>query len=123
VDFLASELLGAPERTIIADALTIAELLVKPFRDLSEAEAIEARWAFERVPGISIVPVGPDVAQLAAQVRARTGLKLPDAVHVAAAITGGAAAFLTNDARFKRASSFLPILVLDELLADPGASP
>ena len=54
------------------------------------------------------------IADAAAELRARYNLRMPDALHVAAALSTSCDALLTNDARLKRVQE-LPILVLDEL--------
>jgi predicted nucleic acid-binding protein len=42
---------------------------------------------------------------LATELRARHGLKVPDALHLAAAIEGGCDEFWTNDTRLDKAAS------------------
>ena len=116
-EWLVREVFLNPGCATVIDSLTIAELLVKPLRELTSAEVMETRHAIEQMPRLSILPIDTALAVEAARIRATTGLKLPDAVHLAAAVAGGAQAFLTNDAGFKRASAFLPVLILDELIA------
>jgi predicted nucleic acid-binding protein len=53
--------------------------------------------AFFELPEIMKIPLDHAVFHLAADIRARDGLKTPDAIHVAAAICGGCAAVWTND--------------------------
>ena len=115
--WLVREVFLNPGCATVIDSLTIAELLVKPLRELRSAEVMETRHAIEQMPRLSVLPIDTALAVEAARIRATTGLKLPDAVHLAAAVAGGAQAFLTNDAGFKRASAFLPVLILDELIA------
>jgi predicted nucleic acid-binding protein len=50
-----------------------------------------------RSPGLTALPVAEDIAEEAARLRAVHGLKTPDAIQLAAAKTGGASWFLTND--------------------------
>lgn len=102
---------------VVTSVLTIAELLIKPLRDGSEQEANDLREAVVAIPRLEIIDVNLRVAETAALIRAATNLKLPDAIHLATAVQQDAAAFLTNDSRFKRADAFLPILILDELIA------
>lgn len=102
---------------VVTSVLTIAELLIKPLRDGSEQEANDLREAVVAIPRLEIIDVNLRVAETAALIRAATNLKLPDAIHLATAVQQDAAAFLTNDSRFKRGNAFLPILILDELIA------
>ena len=57
----------------------------------------------------------------AARIRATTGLKLPDAVSIAAAKMAGAEAYVTNDRRQQRDGTGISVLVLDDLVRDAGA--
>jgi predicted nucleic acid-binding protein len=61
--------------------------------------------------------VGVDaVAESAAELRARYNLSLTDAFQIAAALSAGCDAFLSNDTALKRVTEFR-VLVLDELQA------
>jgi predicted nucleic acid-binding protein len=50
---------------------------------------------------LRIVDLSPDIARLAAEIRAARGLRLPDAVIVATGLRLGADVILTADARWK----------------------
>ena len=54
-------------------------------------------------------------AEKAADLRARYGIRLPDACQVAVALAGGATHFLTNDKRL-RCVTELKVLVLNDYL-------
>ncbi len=54
------------------------------------------------------------IAESAAELRARYNLRTPDALQIAAALSVGCEAFLTNDVTLKRVTD-LRILVLDGL--------
>lgn len=58
--------------------------------------------------------INSEIALLAAEIRVRYNLKLPDALQVATAIQSNCDAFLTNDLQFKKVSE-LSILVISEL--------
>ena len=78
-------------------ALTYAEILVGPLRAGGWAVAVVERFAAQ----MRIVDLSPDIARLAAELRAARGLKLPDAVIVATGLRLGADVILTADARWK----------------------
>ena len=78
-------------------ALTYAEILVGPLRAGGRAVAVVERFADQ----VRIVDLSPDIARLAAELRAARGLKLPDAVIVATGLRLGADVILTADARWK----------------------
>jgi len=86
---------------LITSALTLTEILVCPLRagrsDLAEAY----RDLFAHFPGLAVLPVDTDVAATAAALRARHGLRTPDALHLATAHRAGATAFVSEDARLR----------------------
>jgi predicted nucleic acid-binding protein len=60
------------------------------------------------------VPISVEIAEVAAQLRARQNLRTPDAIQIATAMGEGAMFFLTNDARLAAVPD-LKVLVLDAL--------
>jgi predicted nucleic acid-binding protein len=57
---------------------------------------------------------------MAAQLRAKYNVSPPDALQVAASLSFGAKAFLTNDKRLSRLQQLIDILVLDDFLKIRG---
>ena len=64
--------------------------------------------------GLTTLPVTIDIAEQAANLRARYNLATPDAVHLATAMDAGCDAFLTNDAALQRVAK-IRVLVLGQL--------
>jgi predicted nucleic acid-binding protein len=64
--------------------------------------------------GFTLIPIDEQIAHRAAELRAKYGLKTPDALHVATALETHCDAFLTNDMGLKRVSE-VQVLVLEEL--------
>lgn len=86
------------ERHALAiSALTYVEIMVGPLRAGGRAVAVVERFAAQ----VRIVDLSPDIARLAAELRAARGLKLPDAVIVATGLRLGADVILTADASWK----------------------
>jgi len=87
------------KRTLVTSALTLLEVLVVPYRagNRSLAERYEA--LLTRGRGIRLVALSHDQLRAAAQLRAATNVKAPDALQLAAAIGSGCATFVTNDRR------------------------
>lgn len=80
----------------ILSTLTVAELLVRPFR--TGDAAIGAVEGFLRFFGsIRLVDVTYAIAREAARIRATIGLSIPDAIVIATAIAKGAGVLATND--------------------------
>ena len=80
--------------------LTLAELLVQPLR-LNDAGAVAAVRALLVEAGV-ITLMSHDRAafERAAALRARHGLKMPDALQLATALQAGAACLVSNDRQF-----------------------
>ena len=87
------------ERVLVTSALTLLEVLVVPFRvgDRHLAERYES--VLTRSRGIRVVDLTRDQLRAAAQLRAATGVKTPDALQLAAALAGGCKTLLTSDRR------------------------
>ena len=63
---------------------------------------------------INFVDINSEIALIAADIRVRYNLKLPDALQITTAIQSNCDAFLTNDLQFKKVRE-LSILVVSEL--------
>lgn len=99
------------ELTIVTSALTLLEVLVVPYRAGNLALASRYDALLNRSRGILLRDI--DRAQLlaAAQLRAVTAVRTPDALQLAAALSEGCTAFVTNDQRLRSLPS-LPVLQL-----------
>ncbi|MEN3009755.1 MAG: PIN domain-containing protein [Candidatus Bipolaricaulaceae bacterium] len=71
---------GAVE--LLIPSLCVAELLVKPWEE-EEGKAKEALSLLVGLPSARFLPLGVEEAQEAARLRARYGLRLPDALILA----------------------------------------
>jgi len=80
-------------------ALTLLELLVVPYRAGNRLLAERYEALLTRSRGIRLVGLSHDQLRAAAQLRAATGVKTPDALQLVAAIGAGCTTFLTNDRR------------------------
>jgi predicted nucleic acid-binding protein len=67
---------------------------------------------------ILCVPISRQILEAAAQIRAASGLKTPDAIHAATALIEGCTLFVTNDAAF-RSIPGLNVAILSEIAAAP----
>ena len=82
---------------IITSELTLAECLIKPCADndiFSQERYIEA---LQTSDFLTVVPVSKDVLIEASHLRASYRNKLPDAIHLATALTQGCDLFVGND--------------------------
>jgi len=87
------------KRELITSALTLLEVLVVPYRAGNRPLAERYEALLTRSRGIRIVELSHDQLRAAAQLRAATSVKTPDALQLVAAISGGCKTFLTNDRR------------------------
>jgi predicted nucleic acid-binding protein len=104
------------EFRVITSILTLTEVLVHPMRHGDQELAAQYRRILLRARQIRTVPVSETIAEEAAQLRARHGLRTPDAIQLATAIQSGASSFLTNDSRLPKLGP-LTMLVLNQLTA------
>jgi predicted nucleic acid-binding protein len=94
--------IAAGDLTGVVSALALAEVLVEPIRAGDAARALEASATLRSYPHLALRDVDPEVAERAAELRARFNLRTPDAVHAATGLVEGAQWFVTNDLRLRR---------------------
>ncbi len=87
----------AGELELITSALTLLEVLVVPYRAGHRILADRYEALLTRSRGIRLVDLKRGQLRAAAQLRAATGAKTPDALQLAAALGAGCTAFLTSD--------------------------
>ena len=97
-----------------SSVVTLTELLTKPKQVGATAIENEYRHLLLNSRNFTLVPIDSTIAELAAELRARHRLRTPDALQIAAAISVGCEAFVTNDDAPRRVAA-LRVLVLDEL--------
>lgn len=104
------------ECELVTSAVTLLEVLVVPYRagNLALAERYEALLTQSR--GVRLVDLDRHQLRAAAQLRATYGMRTPDAVQVAVALSCGCAAFVTNDRKLPQLSG-IRIIQLREHLA------
>ncbi len=86
----------------IASSVSLTEILVKPICEGNTALEKQYKLLFTHFPNLSIIPVDKPIAERAAYLRGKYGIKTPDALIVATAIQSGAELFITNDERLSQ---------------------
>ena len=99
----------------MTSVITLAELLVKPYRDSDHDSARKCYALLSTYPNLEWMSPTLATANLTAKIRAMYFLRTPDALQAATAIEGQATAVVTNDRAFKRVPNF-EVMVLDEYL-------
>lgn len=107
--------LEGPRARAVTSTLTMAELLVHPYR-ASDFDRINLFYALlSTYPHLEWIDTTLEIADRAARLRAEYNLSTPDAIQVAAVLGSGARGFVSNDSAFKKFIG-LDVLILDELL-------
>ena len=104
----------AGEFRIASSEITISETLIRPLREGDALVEKLLRSLFDSEE-VNLIPATRELWESAARVRADTGLKTPDALHAATALSIGCALFITNDNDFRRVQG-LPTVVLNDLV-------
>ena len=100
----AGRLLAAAEGgrcRLVASVLARMEVLVVPKRHHREDLCQRYRDLFDAFPNLAVLPIGPEITEIAAGLRATHNLRTPDALHLATAIQAGAKAFVSEDRRIR----------------------
>lgn len=108
------EWLEGAENSAVTSTLTMAEVLVYPYR-LSNQKLVDQYYSLlSQFPNLEWVAPELRVADGAARIRTIHRLRTPDALQIATAIESGATAFLTNDSELSRVSE-IEVVLLDQL--------
>jgi len=84
-------------RQLFTSALTLLEVLVVPYRSGDQLLARRYEAVLTRSRGIKVTDISRDHLRAAAQLRATTGVKTPDALQLVAALAARCGTFVTND--------------------------
>jgi predicted nucleic acid-binding protein len=103
----------------VSSVMTLTEVLAQPLKlgNINLAQAYRA--ILLNSGGFRLLPITAQIAESAADFRARYNMRTPDALHIASAIDAGCDAFLTNDKGIKRVSE-IAVWTLDELELTPS---
>ena len=103
------------EIELMTSELTLLETLVFPLKNANTILVCD----YEQLllsSEIQLVPITQSVLRTAANLRANTNLKTPDAIHAATAISEGCTLLLTNDKGFRNVPN-LSVVILSDVLA------
>ena len=100
----------------VTSTITLMEITVRPWQLENESAAREYEAILVHFPNLTIADVDRDVARAAAQLRAKYKVSPSDALQVAASVSFGANAFLTNDKRLIKLEEVVDIIVMDAYL-------
>ncbi|MBD0388378.1 MAG: type II toxin-antitoxin system VapC family toxin [Nostoc sp. C3-bin3] len=105
----------AGEIQIISSELILMEVLVVPLRN--ENNSLIADYEELLLSSqLQLIPISQSILRQAANLRATSNLKTPDAIHAATALSLNSNQFITNDKGFRNVPG-LPVVILNEVLA------
>ena len=103
------------EIAAVTSVVSLLEVLVEPYRREDQKLAENYYALLPGYPGFKWLPVTLEVADRAAQMRARYRLSTPDAIQLATALAAGATGFIGNDKGLKKVQE-IECLALDEVV-------
>jgi predicted nucleic acid-binding protein len=103
------------ESELVTSAVTLLELLVVPYRAGDRALADRYEALLTRSRSVTVVEIDRSLLRAAAQLRATTGMRTPDALQLSAALRRRCGAFVTNDRRLTSLPTLPVIQVRDHL--------
>jgi predicted nucleic acid-binding protein len=99
----------------VTSVIALIEVLTKPIRD-KQTELIDRfRLYLTSSRNLELIAVTPEIGEQSAYLRAKYGLRTPDAIQVAVGIASGSQLLITNDNIFRKIRE-IDVLVLDDLL-------
>ena len=107
--------LEQPGSSAVTSTITMTELLAQPYRALDEQRVDEFFGLLSTYPNLEWIAPDLQIADRAAQIRARHRLRTPDALQAATAVQARATGLITNDPVFERVDEF-DTLLLDQLV-------
>ncbi len=99
----------------VTSYITLLEILVKPFKEGNRRAVSDYTELLCTFPNLEFVPIGKEIAKVAASIRARYSIKTPDAIQIATAIVSDTALYITNDDTLKKISEVRIMLLKDML--------
>lgn len=97
----------------VTSTKTLLEVLVQPYRLGREDLIKRYTEILLSAKNLQVYPVFSDIAVEAAKLRAKYGIRTPDAIQIATSIYAGASFFLTNDKQLKKIREIDVILLSD----------
>lgn len=103
------------EIQIVSSELILMEVLVVPLRN-GNSSLIADYEELLLSSQVQLIPITQSILRQAANLRATSNLKTPDAIHAATGLSVSCNQFITNDKGFRNVPG-LPVVILSEVLA------
>jgi len=95
----------------VTSIITLIEVLIKPLKDQNIKAVKDYKFLLNNFPNLRMVNIDPKLAEKGAELRARYGIRIPDALQLASAIENQATIFLSNDYNLKKIKEIEIVLV------------
>lgn len=99
---------------VFSSELILLEALVLPIRE-ADTNLVSDYEQLLLNSNMNLIPISQAILRQAAQLRAITRLKTPDAIHAATALENNCTLFLTNDCALQNVID-LPVVLLNEVM-------
>jgi predicted nucleic acid-binding protein len=100
---------------LVTSTITLLEVLVQPFKQ-SRYDLVEKyKKILEESEYIELVDFNTLISEISAKIRAKSGIRTPDAIQIGTSIHREADYFLTNDRRLKSVED-IPIILLEDFV-------
>ena len=109
------DLIERGQNAAVTSTVTLLELLVQPYRDQKNELSQKIFALTSTYPKLEWVPLTMNLADRAAELRARYRLSTPDAIQLATAIGHKAVCFYGNDRSLQRVKE-IECIIVDDLL-------
>lgn len=97
----------------ISSIITLTEILTKPLHERNEVLKKQYKLLLTHFPNLTIVPIDAEIAERAAYLRVKYGLKTADALILSSAIQSSATLFITNDQRLTQVTEISTLSIGD----------
>lgn len=100
---------------LVTSTITLLEVLVQPFKQSRHDLVEKYKKILEESEYIKLVDFNIEISEISAKIRAKSGIRTPDAIQIGTSVHSEADYFLTNDKRLKSVEE-IPLILLDDFV-------
>lgn len=101
---------------IVTSTITLLELLVMPFKQSRLDLGDKYKKILEKSGHIELINLNPEIAEISAKIKAKNGIRTPDAIQIGTSIYCNTDYFFTNDRRLKLVKE-IPVIMLNDYIS------
>lgn len=99
--------------TAVTSAITFAEILSLEKLQKDRILFEQTKTRLRQTPNLEIIPVDETISEIAAILKYKYSIALPDAIQIATGIASGQEAFITNDRGLQKIKE-IKVVILDD---------